>query len=164
MKKRQALIFTVMLLATAGCDHAAKRIAQSTLGDSPPISLAADTVRFELASNSGAFLSLGAHLPAEVRVPLFVLLVPVLLIVVCTVLLRSSTVQRHQVVGLGLLAGGGIGNWLDRLMHDGSVIDYVSLGLGSLRTGIFNVADVAVIAGVVLIMLQRRTLSGVEDA
>lgn len=156
MSRGQALIFALCLLTTAGCDHATKRIAQAALEGSPPISLVADTVRFELVANPGAFLSLGARLPEQVRGPLFILLVPTLLVVVCVLLLRSGAVQRHQIVGLGLLAGGGMGNWVDRLMHDGNVTDFVSLGLGPLRTGIFNLADIAVIVGVILVLWQRR--------
>ena len=40
---------------------------------------------------------------------------------------------------------------IDRLVHDGSVIDFLNLGLGPLRTGIFNIADVAITGGVVLL-------------
>lgn len=47
---------------------------------------------------------------------------------------------------LGLLAGG-LGNLIDRLAHDGLVIDFINLGVGPLRTGIFNVADVAITGG-----------------
>ncbi len=39
-----------------------------------------------------------------------------------------------------LIAGGEVANWLDRLVHGGTVIDFVSLGIGPIRTGIFNVA------------------------
>ena len=52
--------------------------------------------------------------------------------------------------------GGGLGNWLDRVMHDGAVTDFVSLGLGGLRTGIFNVADLAVVAGTLLLVASAR--------
>lgn len=52
-----------------------------------------------------------------------------------------------------MIVGGGLANWLDRMLHDGAVTDFVSLGLGPLRTGIFNVADVAIVAGLLLLVL-----------
>jgi signal peptidase II len=50
------------------------------------------------------------------------------------------------------LAGGGLGNLIDRITNEGRVVDFVSLGLGPVRTGFFNVADVAVLAGAMLLL------------
>jgi signal peptidase II len=80
-------------------------------------------------------------------------LVPLALAFVALVFLRSRHLGAPRVLGLALLTGGGLGNWLDRLLHSGAVVDFVSLGLGSLRTGIFNVADVAIVAGALLLAL-----------
>ena len=155
MRSRRALVFCGVLVACVGCDHAVKRIAESALAGSPGISLAADLVRFELASNPGAFLNLGAGLPEAFRVGLFLLGIPVLLAVVCAQILRAGRTSTPQLLGVALLAGGGLGNWLDRLLHQGAVTDFVSLGVGGLRTGVFNVADVAVLAGIALVLLAR---------
>jgi signal peptidase II len=51
------------------------------------------------------------------------------------------------------VAAGGIGNLLDRLFNNGAVIDFIRLGIGPLRTGIFNMADVAIVTGVVTFLL-----------
>jgi signal peptidase II len=56
-------------------------------------------------------------------------------------------------MNLALLCGGGLANWLDRLLNGGAVTDFVSFGVGWLRTGIFNVADVAIMAGAALLLL-----------
>jgi len=116
MKRTRALIFVALLLVSVGCDHVAKQIAHGVLANSPGVSVAADTLRFELTSNPGAFLSLGA--------------------------------------------GGGLSNWLDRLLHGGAVTDFVSLGLGPLRTGVFNLADVFIVAGVALLLLHSLQPGG----
>lgn len=52
------------------------------------------------------------------------------------------------------MLSGGLGNLLDRIMNDGRVIDFMNLGIGPLRTGIFNVADVCITIGVVLLIFQ----------
>jgi signal peptidase II len=126
------------------------------LADSGGFSLVADTVRFELTSNSGAFLSMGAGLPSGVRDLIFLGLVPCLLLAVCGFAIRSGLSSGWPLLGLALIAGGGLANWLDRLFHDGAVTDYVSLGIGPLRTGIFNLADVSVMAGAALLLFAGR--------
>ena len=149
----RAAVFAAILIFCVGCDQVAKRVATEALGDSPPVSLLGDSVRLDLAQNGGAFLSLGSGLPDEVRHVAFVLLVPLALVLVCVLAWRSGARSRASLVGLALLAAGGLGNWLDRILNDGLVTDFVSLGIGPLRTGIFNVADVCIVAGALLFVL-----------
>jgi lipoprotein signal peptidase len=67
--------------------------------------------------------------------------------------------RRPQVVALTLLAASGLGNLIDRVLHDGAVTDFLNIGIGPLRTGIFNVADIAGVLGVVVLLLFRGTAS-----
>ena len=156
MDRRKARVFAAVLVGSVGCDHAAKQIAQHALAGSPGISMGGDLVRFELANNPGAFLGLGSSLPEEFRQILFVTLVPLLLGVVVIASVRAGLATRWAAFGLALVIGGGLGNWLDRLMHDGTVTDFVRLGIGGIRTGIFNFADVWILAGVALLVLTPR--------
>ena len=156
MIRRPLLAFCLLLAACVGCDHASKQAAASLLADLPPLALAGDAVRFELVSNPGAFMSLGAGLPETLRHVLLLGVVPVVIALVCLAFARAARSSRVLLVGLAFLAGGGFGNWLDRLLNGGAVTDFVSIGLGPLRTGIFNLADVAVIAGVCLVVLSTR--------
>jgi signal peptidase II len=48
---------------------------------------------------------------------------------------------------LVFVVGGGMSNLLDRLLHDGGVTDFLSIGIGNFRTGIFNLADVYILIG-----------------
>jgi signal peptidase II len=164
MKRCQALIFVALLFTCVGCDHVAKQIARSALAGSPGVSLAADTLRFELASNPGAFLSLGAGLPAGLRHLVFLGLAPLLLAVICVLALRSGFSSVWPLLGLAFVAGGGLANWLDRIQHGGAVTDFVSFGLGPLRTGVFNLADVSIVAGVALLLLSLRPGGSREEA
>lgn len=151
-RRRQTLVFLAVLAACVGCDHATKRIAQDVLGGAPPVSFAADAVRFELVSNPGAFLSMGARLPEAVRRALFLFGVPLALLGVCAAVLGAGATGTAPRAALGLVTGGGLANWIDRLLHGGAVTDFVSIGLGPVRTGIFNVADVAIVAGVLILV------------
>jgi signal peptidase II len=155
MKKRRALVFVALLSLTIGCDHATKAAATALLESDSVVSLAGGAVRLELAHNPGAMLSLGADLPAAVRIPVLLVLVPLALLAAALVALRSTSSRTLSLFAGALLAGGGLSNWIDRLVHDGLVIDFVSLGIGPVRTGIFNVADVAVVMGALLLVAAR---------
>ena len=140
----------LLVLATAvGCDQATKRLARQSLADAPPLTYLAGSLRLEYAENAGGFLSFGENLPDRVRFFLFIPLVA--LILAGSLALTHRSTSAFQLWGLTLLAGGGAGNLIDRIAHDGRVVDFINLGLGSLRTGVFNLADVAVTAGVVLL-------------
>lgn len=156
----RVLLFSVLLLACVSCDHATKRVATSLLSQTDSVSLVGDAVRFELAYNPGAFLSVGAGLSPDLRRMLLVGLVPLGLAIVCASVLRQRALDSASLVGVSLIAGGGLGNWLDRLMHGGLVTDFVSIGAGPLRTGVFNAADVFLVTGVLLILLRSFRREG----
>ena len=153
--KRHLWVFSFVLLACVGCDHAAKQAAEQWLVDSGRILLFGGVVQLELVANPGAFLSLGAELPETLRQLVLIGFVPLMLVAVGWLLFRSPSGSRAQALAFGLIAGGGFANWLDRIRGDGSVTDFVSLGLGPLRTGIFNVADVAIVLGLLLFFFVR---------
>jgi signal peptidase II len=57
-----------------------------------------------------------------------------------------------RLIGVWLVFAGGASNWVDRVVR-GSVVDFMNVGIGPLRTGIFNVADVAIMVGVAVLLL-----------
>jgi signal peptidase II len=157
MKKYlQFLLVLLVLLCCVGCDQAVKAFAKGALAFSPPVLLLDGAVRFQYAENPGAFLSLGAGLPAGVRYLFGVVLVGATQLALFAFLMRARSLTTRQRLGFSLFLAGGLGNWIDRIANDGRVIDFVSLGLGPLHTGIFNVADVAITAGIVVILLSGR--------
>jgi signal peptidase II len=153
--KRLVLVFAV-LVGSVGCDQATKRVAVATLDGQPTKQFLGDTVRVGLARNEGAFLSLGADLPEGERFWLLTVSVGMMLLGLLAFTLKSKGLPLLQVAGLALMLGGGASNWLDRARDGGAVVDFLNLGIGSLRTGIFNVADVAIVAGVALLMFSVR--------
>jgi signal peptidase II len=145
-------IYAVLLLttlATIGCDRVTKEVATTTLEGLPVQSFWGDTVRLELTANTGAFLGLGADWPEPARMAVLVVGTGLLLaaMVVAAVCFRWNGAAR---LGVAFVAAGGMSNLFDRIAY-GSVVDFMNVGLGSLRTGIFNLADVAIMAGVALV-------------
>lgn len=118
--------------------------------------MAGDMFRLQYSENRGAFLSLGSDLPEPLRKAIFTGLVAVILSGFLVYLLRSSAVNRLAVIAGGFMVGGGFGNLIDRIFNDGAVVDFLNLGFGSVRTGIFNVADMAIMLGLVLFLWSGR--------
>ncbi|HET6271803.1 MAG TPA: signal peptidase II [Bacteroidota bacterium] len=154
--QRIILVMTV-LLATIGFDQLTKMLAALHLASSPPISFLNDLVRLQYAENSGIMLSLGSTLPEWVRFWLFTVVVGILLFILLLYTLFDRSLDRPQMIALSLMTGGGMGNLFDRIVRDGTVIDFLSVGFGDFRTAVFNVADMVVFAGVILMVLHRRS-------
>jgi signal peptidase II len=140
-------------MATVGCDRVTKHLAITRLAEAEPRSFLAGTFRLEYAENTGAFLSLGSTLPDHLRTGLLTFGVAVGLIVVAVVAIRKRWAGL-PLAGAALIWAGGVSNLVDRAMR-GSVVDFMNVGVGWLRTGIFNVADVAIFAGAVLIAARE---------
>ncbi|MEK6586856.1 MAG: signal peptidase II [Nitrospirota bacterium] len=149
----RSLLVLLLLILCVGCDQLTKDVAHQYLALQPPQSWFYDTVRLQYAENTGAFLSLGGDLSEGLRV--FLLQVfPALCLVALAMVLFARQIPLSTAIAWSLVLSGGLGNLLDRIMNDGRVIDFMNLGIGPLRTGIFNVADVCITIGVVLLLFQ----------
>lgn len=153
MRKAFELSFLLsVLLSCVGCDQATKSLARKLLTTSDSTLFLNGLLRFEYVENPGAFLGLGAQLPGTLRLLIFVVFTATLLAGMLLLVIKRRAGDQTQLLGMALLAGGGTGNLIDRIVNDGRVVDFVSLGVGSWRTGILNVADVAVFAGALLLL------------
>ena len=71
--------------------------------------------------------------------------------VIAAFILGVAKIDRWTYIAWALVFAGGIGNLIDR-MRINAVIDFLNLGIGPVRTGIFNVADMAITAGFVMLL------------
>jgi len=144
---KRLVVLLLLLFASIGCDQATKYKAKELLPRDTTISVAEDTIRLRYIENHGAFLGLGASLSRETRFWIFIVLVSLALTALFFHVVSSRTLKLWPAVALTLVLGGGLSNLIDRLIYKGAVVDFVNIGIGSLRTGIFNMADVAIVAG-----------------
>lgn len=154
MFRSRRLLLAVLLVACIGCDQVSKSIAEKAMAGRPAISLLHDTVRLQHVKNQGAFLGLGAQLPDGARFWLLTILTGAVVVGLLG-LLWTRRLPRGRFLGLTLIAAGGVGNLIDRVLQDGLVTDFLNVGIGPVRTGIFNVADVAIMAGAFALILER---------
>jgi signal peptidase II len=144
-------------IATFSCvvlDQVSKAIAKSLLNLFDAHLFLGGTVRFQLAHNTGAFLGLGDSLPDSTRQMLFTIGVGALLFGVLVYAMISKAVDRIGVTALALIFAGGTSNLGDRIVYGGYVVDFVQMGIGPLRTGVFNIADMAIMAGAFLLLFE----------
>src|SRR5262245_23148473 len=150
---RRGVLLCLLLTATAGCDRVTKHLAVTTLAGMPSQSYLGDTVRLDYQENPGGFLSLGANWRPGTRAAVFQISNGIFLLGTLLMVIRYKW-SRLAATGLVLFAAGGLSNLIDRVAI-GRVIDFLNVGIGTWRTGIFNVADVAIMAGVVILTFDH---------
>jgi len=155
--KRLLLILTI-LFSCVGCDQATKSVAKAYLSETHAVVLLGDTIRLQVANNYGAFLSLGASIGESSRGMLLSLVVGLVLAALLAYLFISKPQNPIVGVSIALIVGGGVSNLIDRMRY-GYVVDFLNVGVGPVRTGIFNVADMAIMLGVVLWAFSDRIWS-----
>jgi signal peptidase II len=147
-----------------GCDQATKSVAKAYLTEADQIILLGDTVRLVLARNYGAFLSLGASIGESSSGMILSAAVGLVLAGLLVYLFVSRPHNPLVGVSIALIVGGGASNLIDRLRYGGYVVDFLNVGIGPVRTGIFNVADMAIMAGVVLWAFSDKLWKARQDA
>jgi signal peptidase II len=159
----KAVLISLILCSCVGCDQVTKTAAQYHLPSSHPVYLMGDLFQFQHSTNTGAFMGLGAGLPGAVR--FWALTISVGMALIGTLgFVWASREMGHplSILGASLMVGGGASNLLDRLLHNGAVVDFVSMGVGNLRTGVFNLADVAIMAGAGILLAWNLFFRGAE--
>jgi signal peptidase II len=117
-------------------------------------------VILDYVENQGSFLGLGARLSDTVRFWLFIVLAALMVVGMLSFALTVHELTAVGTTGAALVIAGGVGNLIDRVTHHGAVADFMNVGIGNVRTGIFNLADVAIMAGIgVLILAMSKQKS-----
>jgi signal peptidase II len=140
--------FTMMLFGCVGCDQVSKSLARAYRSGSGVHTDLGDVVRLQYVRNPAAFLSLGANLSPALRYRGFVIAVGARVAARLAWALLSRRVSWGQRLAVTTLGAGGVGNLIDRIRFDGTLTDFLSLGFGPVRTGIFNVADAIMVLAV----------------
>lgn len=153
--RRLALVIGVFA-ANFAVDRVTKVLAAEFLKGKPAQRFLNDVIILKYAENNGAFLSMGADWPPLFKYSLL-LGIPILL---CLAGLAYCLFANQDALRIGLLVtiiAGGISNLLDRLLFGFNVVDFLNFGIGNLRTGILNVADLSITFGAIaLVLVEMR--------
>jgi signal peptidase II len=152
---KKALLLVAVTTLCVGCDRAAKEYARQHLENAEPRYYLSNVVQLQYDENAGGMLSFGAQLSESVRFYLLTVFVGLCLLMFFLFAMLNGRLHRTQVVGIAMILGGGLGNLSDRLWNNGMVIDFLMLKAGPLHTAVFNLADVSILMGVVVLSVVR---------
>lgn len=148
---RNIVIIAIVLL-NIGCDQISKEAVRKNVVPNDYIQVISDHLILTNVENTGAMLGVGRNLPPILKL-IFLQAIPVLLLLILLYrVLRKQDIDPWVVVAFAFVIGGGIGNLIDRIAF-GSVTDFFLIDFGFFKTGIFNMADVSVTLGVLLILM-----------
>jgi len=138
--RHSAQVFWAIVVAVLALDQGSKALVRADIAEGASIPLLSGVFHLTHVRNMGAAFGL---FPG--RQPVFVLTVTVVLVAIAAYWRRSRPDAWPIVVALGAIAGGSIGNAIDRLML-GAVTDFFDFTL--IDFPVFNVADSAIVIGV----------------
>jgi signal peptidase II len=153
MKISRTLGIILLIVANIAIDQISKAIVRVEVAKNEMMPIIGDTFIMTNVENKGAFLGMGSDLSDTSRL-LFLLVLPILVLgYVIYYILRTKSLDRLSLIAFCCIIGGGIANVYDRIVY-GSVTDFFHIDLGGVfRTGIFNVADMSVTAGMIMLLL-----------
>jgi signal peptidase II len=158
MKSRLLRTFLILLLLSfnIGCDQVSKNIARKELIEGIPKPYLNNHFFLIRGENKGAFLSTGDWLTGPARLIILSLIPLAAVLFGLWFVLSKPKLHMLTVIALVMIIGGGLANLYDRLMH-GSVTDFMFIDFGTLHTGVFNVADMSIMAGMGVLLVQALT-------
>ena len=143
----------LIILCNIGCDQLSKHIVRKEVAYNDVIKIGLDNITLTKVENTGAFLSIGSVLPYYARLITLIIL-PCLVLAGCMYyILKYRSLSRLFVIGIAFVIGGGIGNLYDRIAF-GSVTDFLHIDFVIFQTGVFNAADLSIMAGMVMILIS----------
>jgi signal peptidase II len=147
------VLFLVLILFNIGCDQVTKQIVRDRVDYHANIKILTDHITLTKVENSGAFLSAGDTLSGSFKFVLLILLPMATLLFGFYLVMRRRNMPLLLVLGICFVVGGGAGNLYDRVIY-GSVTDFLHIDLVIFQTGVFNVADMSIMLGMFLIVLN----------
>jgi len=149
----RAAVILLILALNIGCDQLSKTVVRHNMGNFNRFEYLGGHFVFQRVENTGAFLSLGDSLSGPVRYILLNILPLLAVLFGLYYIFTRTNLNRFTLVAIILIIGGGLGNLYDRIRF-GSVTDFMHIKFGILETGIFNVADMSIMAGTIMIILH----------
>ena len=147
---RRTVLVTIAVLAAvlAVIDQITKNWAEANLPLLEPQPFLGEVLQLTLLYNTGAAWGMGSEITPVVTV------LQILIVLGAVVFAVKAVRSIGHTLALGLIIGGALGNIHDRLLRDpgpfhGAVVDFLELP----RWPVFNIADMAVVGGAILIIV-----------
>ena len=152
MKLSRTAGICLLIVFNIAIDQISKIIVRATIDPSERINVIGDTFLMMNVENTGAFLGMGSDMDSTLKLLLLKVLPVAVLCYLLYYIIKTKSLDKISLIALCCIAGGGIANVFDRIAF-GSVTDFFHLDFGGVfRTGIFNVADMSVTFGMLVLL------------
>ena len=157
----KAMIFAGIVTGVVLVDFLTKMAIQRTFHLYQQVDVIGEYVRLTYIFNPGA--AFGIHVGPYSRI-IFLSLSIAALLALAAMYWVTPVAERIRLMAISSICGGAIGNLIDRVRSSSGVVDFVDVGIGTVRWPVFNVADIAVTAGAIFLALSlwREELDDVE--
>ncbi|NAS30326.1 signal peptidase II [Flavobacteriaceae bacterium R38] len=160
-------LILILIIMNIGCDQVSKSVIRKNIAEFEEVEVINKHLTLTKVENTGAALGFGAKFHPAVRYVTIIILPSIFLLLMLGIILSKNTFHKTTLIALTFIIGGGIGNLLDRILY-GSVTDFVIIDLGFIKTGIFNMADLSVTIGALLLIfssfLPKKSLEPSESS
>lgn len=144
------LLLSVLLV---GCDHATKRAASVLLAELPPVTVVPGVFDLRYAENRGIAFSMLRSWSHPDKALLLAIPAAAMVLFMAFLWWRRRSAPLLEQAGYALVVSGAVGNIIDRVAR-GYVVDFLHLR----HWPVFNVADIAIVAGAALLALSARSM------
>ena len=149
---RRTIFISVTIILTVLLDQVSKIIVRKHVDPKSVSDIIGSILTLHNVENTGAFLGMGSDLNPTLKLILLLILPVVVLGFVSRYVFKDKSLDNWSLFAFASIIGGGIANVYDRFAY-GSVTDFLHLDLGGpLRTGIFNMADLSVTTGMIILV------------
>ncbi|WP_179339785.1 signal peptidase II [Winogradskyella ludwigii] len=146
------LFITLLIIFNIAIDQISKVVVRNTLVFREEIDVIGDYFQLIWVENKGAFLGMGSDMNPTLRLIFLLVLPTIVLGYVIYYIVKTKELDRLSLIAFCCIAGGGIANVFDRIVF-GQVTDFFFINLGGVfKTGIFNIADISVTTGMVMLL------------
>ncbi|NNK88905.1 MAG: signal peptidase II [Flavobacteriaceae bacterium] len=150
---RRTLLILLLIVLNIILDQVSKIIVRQEVTPYTESQIFGEYFILTNVENSGAFLGLGSDLGPTVKLLLLLILPIIVLGMVGYHVFKDKSLDRMSLIGFCCIIGGGMANVYDRIRF-GSVTDFLHIDLGGIfKTGIFNIADVSVTTGLIMLLV-----------
>ena len=154
IEKNRNISISIIIALSIFLDQISKILIRNNVEQYSDIKLIGEYFILTNVENSGAFLGMGSGFSPIMKSVFLIILPIIVLISIIVYVYRDKEIDKVSLIGFSIIIGGGIGNIFDRIIY-GSVTDFLFIDLGGIfKTGIFNIADLAVTTGMILILLM----------
>ncbi len=149
---RKILLVCLSIILLVGCDYTSKKIVKNELRDLSAHSYLGGGINLVYAENSGGMLGLGIGTSEKTKLIIFRYFVVLMLALLFIYTITNKRISKGSIIAFIFIFSGGIGNLIDRFTNNGRVIDFIVMRILNYHTGIFNLADLYITTGVVLLV------------